>query len=374
MNKAIKYRIYPTEEQKVLFAKTFGCCRKIWNLMLADREHAYRKEKRTINPTPAMYKRLYPYLREVDSLALANVQLDLQDAFRRFFTVKGTGHPVFKSKKHAGCSYTTNNQKGSVRIDTAGNRIRLPKAGMVKAKLHRLPGNDWELKGATVSMTRDGKYYCSVLFEYEKSIIPVCHPERNAIGLDYKSDGFYTDSNGDTCGSPKYFRKSQKALTRAQRKLRHKQKDSNNHRKACRKIAGVHRHIADQRKDFLHKKSTEIANQYDMVCVEDLNMRAMSNKGFGNGKATMDNGYGMFLKLLEYKLADRGKILVRVGKWYPSSQLCHTCGHRNYDIKDLCVRKWTCPVCGTVHDRDVNAAINIKTEGIRLSLTGKTAA
>lgn len=374
MNKAIKYRIYPDKAQRELFAKTFGCCRKVWNLMLATRNDAYRKEKRTVRPTPAMYKEEYPYLREVDSLALANVQLDLQDAFTRFFTVKGTGHPAFKSKKKSRCSYTTNNQKGSVRIDTAGSRIRLPKAGMVRAKLHRLPDDGWKLKNATVSMTKDGKYYCSVLFEYEDNVIPAYHPELNAIGLDYKSDGFYTDSNGEVCGSPKYFRRSQKALTRAQRKLRHKKKDSSNYRKACRKIAGIHRHIANQREDFLHKKSTEIANQYDMVCVEDLNMRAMSNKGFGNGKATLDNGYGKFLDLLEYKLTDRGKVLVRIGKWFPSSQLCNQCGYLDHEVKDLRIRTWICPACGTKHDRDHNAAVNIKREGIRLFLTQETAA
>ena len=370
MNRAIKYRIYPTEEQKVLFAKTFGCCRKIWNLMRADREAAYKQHKAVIKPTPAMYKDAYPYLREVDSLALANVQLNLQAAYRRFFTVKGAGRPVFKSRKKTQRSYTTNNQNGTVSLDIENGTIRLPKAGHVKAVLHRLPKEHWKLKSATISQERDGTYYCSVLFEYEQDVVPVEHPEQNAIGLDYKSDGKFADSDGNVCGSPKFFRKSQERLAKAQRKLRHKDKQSNNYRKAVLRIAKVHRKAANQRKDFLHKKSLEIANQRDLVCVESLNMRSLSNKGFHNGKATMDNGYGMFVDMLEYKLADRGKVLVRIDKWYPSSQLCSCCGTVHPEIKDLKIRKWTCPDCGAEHDRDHNAAINIRNEGIRQYLVG----
>lgn len=368
MNRAIKYRIYPNDDQRELMMKTFGCCRKVWNLMLADRETAYKHDGSMLKPTPAMYKDEYPYLREVDSLALANVQLDLQDAYKRFFTVKGAGHPKFKSRKHAKLSYTTNNQKGTVAL---GDKvIRLPKIGLVRAKLHRMPKTNWMLKAATISMSRDGKFYCSVLFEYDKDIVPVPHPENNAIGLDYKSDGLYASSNGEISGSPKYYRKGQDRLTKAQRKLRHKDKSGNNYRKACIKIAKEHRHIANQRRDSLHKKSAEIANQYDIVCVEELNMRSMANKGFGNGKATLDNGYGMFLDMLEYKMHDRGKQLIRIDKWFPSSQICSCCGTIHLEVKDLSVRKWVCPDCGTEHDRDINAAINILNEGIRLFLEG----
>ena len=364
MNKAIKYQIYPTEDQKVLFCKTFGCCRKIWNLMLASREEAYKADKTVLKPTPAMYKNEYPYLREVDSLALANIQLNLQEAYMRFFTAKGTGRPKFKSKKHSRNSYTT------VAIDTSANTIKLPKIGKVKAVLHRVPDDSWRLKSATVSMTRDGKFFCSVLFEYVADIIELSHPETNAVGLDYKSDGLYVSSDGVVCGSPKYYRKGQKRLTKAQRKLRHKNKNSNNYRKACIKIAKEHRHIANQRKDFLHKKSTEIVNQYDMVCVENLDMKALSNSGFGNGKATLDNGYGLFLDMLKYKLSDRGKQLIRIDKWFPSSQMCSCCGTIHSEIKNLSIREWVCPDCGAFHDRDINAAINIRNEGVRQYLVG----
>ena len=373
MNRAIKYRIYPTKEQETLFRKTFGCCRKIWNLMLFSREEAYKKDRTVVRPTPAMYKDEYPYLREVDSLALANVQLDLWKAYKRFFTVKGTGHPSFKSKKRSRSSYTTNNQNGTVAIDVSSGTIRLPKVGKVKAVLHRLPEDSWKLKSATVSMTGDGKFYCSVLFEYTETVANVPNPEMNAVGLDYKSDGFYVSSDGEVCGSPKYYRKAQARLTKAQRRLRHKEKGSNNYRKACAKVAKEHARIANQRKDFLHKKSAETANRYDMVCVEDLNIRAIANKGFGNGKATMDNGYGMFLAMLAYKLADRGKIFIRIDKWFPSSQVCSCCGSINRDVKDLSIRRWICQACGEEHDRDINAAVNIREEGIRQHLADPAA-
>ena len=371
MKRAIKYRIYPTTEQRSFFLKTFGCCRKVWNLMLHDRSEAYRKDKTFLYPTPAMYKKDYPFLREVDSLALANVQLDLNEAFRRFFRIKGTRYPKYKSRKRARASYTTNNQNGTVSVNVDAGTIRLPKAGHVKAVLHRLPGNGWVVRSATVSMERDGTFYCSVLFETgEAPADPVPSPEQNAVGLDYKSDGLFVSSDGEVCGSPKFYRASQEQRTRAQRKLRHKRPGSRNYEKQKRRVAKVDRHTANQRKDFLHKMSTGIANRYDMVCVESLDMRAMSNRGFRNGKATMDNGYGMFLDMLDYKLADRGKVLIRVGKWFPSSQLCSCCGHRNPETKDLNVREWTCSVCGAHHDRDINAALNIKQEGTRQYTAG----
>ena len=367
MNRAITYRLYPTADQAVLFAKTFGCCRKIWNLMLADREKAYAEDKRKIQPTPAQYKSEYPFLREVDSLALANVQLDLEGAYRRFFSVKGAGHPRFKAKKHGRETYTTNNQDGTVSIRSDTSTIRLPKLGFVKAVLHRLPPEGWELKSATVSRTSSGKYYCAVLF-YAPDPVPeaVCDPTKNAIGLDYKSDGFFADSNGQSPGSPKCYRKSQKSLTKEQRKLRHKVKGSRNYEKQKIRIARKYEKIASQRKDFLHKESTAIAKRYDLVAVESLNMRAMSNKAFGNGTATLDNGWGKFIKMLEYKLQERDKVLVHVDKWFPSSQACNSCGCINPNVRSLNVRKWTCPSCGAVHDRDINAARNILKEGIRM--------
>lgn len=384
MNKAIKYRLYPTTEQITFFMKTFGCCRKVWNLMLADRISCYEQSGTKLNNTPAMYKEAYPYLREVDSLALANVQLNLNAAYNNFFRDKKIGFPKFKSAKHSHRSYTTNNQKGSVTL--CDKAIKLPKLGAVKAKLHRKPKADWKLKSVTVSMESDGKFYASVLFEYED--VPFTVPVSDkAIGLDYKSDGLYMDSNGNIGSNHKYYRESYTKLCKAQKKLSHMIEaniigykagskggrvpiyrkplsECKNIIKQKLKIAKISRHIANQRLDNLHKKSTEIANLYDVVCVEDLDMKAMSNKGFGNGKATLDNGYGMFLNMLEYKLFDRGKHFVKIGKWFPSSQQCNYCGNRQKLA--LSIRTYICPFCGTVIDRDYNAAINIKNEGLRL--------
>lgn len=367
-NKAIKYGLYPTEEQAVFFAKTFGCCRKIWNLMLLDKIEHYKQTKTFGKQTPAMYKKEYPYLKEVDSLALTNVQLHLQQALQnRFQNKKKFGFPKMKSKKTARKSYTTNNQKGTIAIE--GSYIKLPKVGKVKIKIHREPSADWELKSATISQDRDGKYYVSVLFSYESEKIYVEKASENAMGLDYKSDGLYMDSNGKKGDMPKYYRKNQKKLAQEQRRLSRKQgarkgeEKSNNYRKQQKKVAKIQKKTANQRKDTLHKKSTEIANQYDIVCVESLNMRAMSNKGFGNGKATLDNGYGLFLQMLEYKLSDRGKYLVKVSKWYPSTQLCSCCGKKKK--LELEERIYECS-CGMRMDRDYNAAINIKREGLRI--------
>jgi putative transposase len=372
-NRAIKYRIYPTYEQSKLFAKTFGCCRKVYNLMLAYQIERYQSTGKFGSVTPARFKKEYPYLKEVDSLALANKQLDLQRAFRSCFSKsrkKKNGFPKFKSAKHSRKSYTTNNQNGTISI--SGNAIRLPKNGWVKAVIHRKPEQEWNIKSATVSQESDGSYYISVLFAFPDAVNDYAADLRNAIGLDYASNGLYTDSNGNSGSNHKYYRESHAKLARAQRRLsrmtgsRKHEAKSNNYMKQLRKINKIHRHIANQRKDNLHKLSTEIANLYDVVCVESLNMKSMSNKGFRNGKATLDNGYGMFLSMLEYKLQDRNKYLVKADKWYPSSQICSSCGYKNPMLKDLTIRKWDCPVCGSHHDRDENAAKNILLEGLRI--------
>ena len=373
MNKAFKYRIYPTNEQSVMFSKTFGCCRKVYNLMLADKIKSYEATGKFVTVTPAKYKAAYPYLKEVDSLALANVQINLQNAFRNRFSKnrkKKSGFPKFKSMKHSRRSYTTNNQKGTVAI-IDNKYIKLPKIGKVKAKIHRQPEDEWSLKSATISRDRDGKYYASVLFEYVVNKSAYVADMTNAIGLDYASDGLFVDSNGNIGSNHKYYRESHEILAKEQRRLsrmkgsKKGEEKSSNYLKQLKRVNKIYRHIANQRLDNLHKISTEIANQYDVVCVESLNMRTMSNKGFGNGKATLDNGYGMFLDMLEYKLSDRNKYLVKVDKWFPSSQICHCCGSLHHEMKDLSVRTMKCS-CGLTIGRDQNAAINIKNEGLRM--------
>ena len=370
MNISIKYRLYPDEEQKVYFAKTFGCCRKIYNLMLADKISLYKSSKTFGRHTPAMYKDIYPYLKEVDSLALANVQMHLQTAFKNCFSKKRktkNGFPKFKSAKRSKKSYTTNNQNGTVNLGK--NCIKLPKVGKVKAVIHRTPEDSWILKSATVSQDSAGDYFVSVLFEYEKEITWTSKNSTNALGLNYKSDGLYMDSNGKKAMVHKYYRESHNRLAKEQRKLSRKigskknEIKSNNYLKQLKRVNRIHRHIANQRLDGLHKKSTEIANQYDIVCIEDLNMKAIGNKGFGNGKATFDNGYGMFINMLDYKLSGRGKYLVKVDRWFPSSQICHCCGSiKKLSLKD---RVYRCE-CGYTGDRDHNAAINILNEGLRI--------
>ena len=390
-NIAYKYRLYPILWQTMLFVKTFGCCRKIWNLMLSDKIDFYKSDGLYLYLTPAMYKDDYTYLKEVDSLALANVQLALERAYTAFFSNPKIGFPNFKSRRKTKSSYTTSLVSNNIEI--GDNYIRLPKAGKVKAKIHRRAPEGYKLKSVTVSREKDGSFYASVLYEYSPS---VDHSDKSVeisrIGLDYKSSGLYVDSNGSSAGMPHYYMDSQKRLKKLQKKLSHMieshitgYKTENNKRcpvydkpiseckniqKMKRKIAKLHRHVANQRKDFLQKLSTERTNQYELVSVESLNMRSLANKGFGNGKATLDNGYGMFVDMLEYKQEQKGHYLIRVDKWFPSSQTCSCCGQVNPKVKDLSVRQWICPSCGIKHDRDVNAAINIKKEGFRLLLAG----
>ena len=290
---------------------------------------AYKADGTSLNYNDTAFgltalKRQFAWLKEADSIALQQALRNLDSAYTSFFKKNGS-FPKFKSAKRSRKSYSTINQNGTVTV--INNAVKLPKVGSVKAKIHRLPSEDWKLKSATISMDSDGKFYASMLFEY-KSNVSVISKTGSAIGLDYKSDGLYMDSNGNTGTNHKYFRESHKKLAKAQRKLKHKVIGSKNYRKQQLEINRIHKHIANQRLDNLHKLSTEIANSYDVVCVESLNMRSMSNKGFGNGKATMDNGYGVFLTLLEYKLADRGKHFVKVDKWFPSTQTCSCCGSR----------------------------------------------
>ena len=388
MNRAIKYRLYPTEEQKMFFIKTFGCCRKVYNLMLSDKINEYKESGKFPSVTPAMYKKKYPFLKETDSLALANVQINLQNAFAARFDKKRKSQnrfPKFKSAKRSKRSYTTNNQNGTIRIDD--NKIRLPKVGFVKLRLYRIPEDSWVIKSATISQDNDGKFYVSVLFEFGREITAVPR-SNNAIGLDYKSDGLYMDDQGNIGSEHKYFRKSHKNLAKEQRRLsrmiesnicgyrkgpkggripifKKPIEECKNVQKQKHRIAKIHKHIACQRLDHLHKLSAEIANRYDVVCVENLNMKAMANKGFGNGKATMDNGYGIFLTLLKYKMTDRGKYYIEVDKWYASSQICCDCGRIHPEMKNLSIRKMNCE-CGNQKDRDLNSAINIKREGLRI--------
>ena len=363
MNKAYKFRIYPNAEQQIILTKTFGCVRFIYNQMLSDKINYYEETKQKLNNTPAQYKSKFPWLKEVDSLALANAQMNLQTAYNSFFRNPKIGFPKFKSKKSNRRSYTTNCVNGNISIDNGF--LKLPKVGLVKLKQHRLILSNYKLKSVTISQTPSGKYYASVLFEYENQIQE--QELHDFLGLDFSMHGLYKDSNGNEPAYPRYYRQAEERLKREQRKLSLMQKGSKNCSKQRIKVANLHEKVANQRKDFLHKQSRQIANAYDCVCIENLDMKAMS-QSLNFGKSVTDDGWGMFVTFLKYKLEETGKRLVKVNKFFASSQICNVCGYKNTATKNLSIRAWDCPECGTHHNRDINAAINIRNEGMRLVL------
>ena len=370
--RAIKVQIFPTKEQKALLEKTFGCCRFIWNQMLCDEKRFFDETDKHFVPTPAKYKSVFPFLREVDSLALANVQIDLTKSFAQFFKdPKHYGHPSFKSKKHCRKSYTTNCQYHGDKqtIQLVHKEIRLPKLGIVKANVYRQPMNGWKLKAATVSQSPSGKYFCSLLYEFSVEKPSEVLPMRDTtIGLDYSSPLFYVDQDGQAPGIPHWFRESEDKLALYQKRLSRMEKGSCNYTKQLHKIQVLHEHIANQRKDFAHQESRRIANAYDAVCVEDLNLQNMA-RSLSLGKSTNDNGFGMFRCFLEYKLQEQGKHLIRLDKWFPSSKTCHQCGYVNAELT-IADRTWVCPCCGSALKRDQNAALNIRDAGIEQFYTG----
>ncbi|MBQ9257071.1 MAG: transposase [Acidaminococcaceae bacterium] len=381
----IREEIFPTEEQKQKILQTLGCCRFVYNYMLSRNRKAYGRRKAKVmsryemqNLLPKL-KQVYPWLKDADSQALQHSCQRLSEAYKRFFKTK-KGYPKFRSRKHPVQSYTTN---GLYNRHITKQTIQLPLLGKVRWALKR------DVASVKVSPTiryEDGRFFVSVVVEEERNVSLVAAADNEkAVGLDYKSNSLYVDSNGKCADMPHYYRKAQRRLKRVQKKMSRqieghivghgtkrrpvydcKLSDCKNVQKQRKKLAKLSCHVANQRKDFLHKQSTAIAKQYDVVCVENLNMQSLANKGFGNGKATLDNGYGMFLTFLQYKLEERGKYLVKVDKFFPSSQLCSNCGFRNEEIKDLRIRHWTCPHCGEELDRDINAAINIRNEGLRI--------
>jgi len=361
INKAYKFRLYPNQEQKNMFAKTFGCVRFIYNKMLSDKIDYYKEYKQKLNNTPAQYKKEFKWLNEVDSLALSNAQMNLQTAYKNFFRSPNVGFPKFKSKHKNRMSYITNNQNGSIRIE--GNQIKIPKVGFVKIKLHRKILNNYIIKSCTISKTPSEKYYVSILVEFKYEIPKAVLDTNNFIGLDMDMKHFYTDSNGIRAEYPRYYRQMLDKLKKEQRKLSKCKLGSNNRNKQRCKIAKIYEKITNQRKDFLHKLSNQITNDYDGICIETLNMQLMS-QCLHLGKSVSDNGWGMFTTFLKYKLEWKGKPLIKIDKWYPSSKTCHHCGYVNSKLT-LSDREWICESCGETIDRDWNAAENIRDEGIR---------
>lgn len=370
LNRAIMYRAYPTPEQQVLLSKTFGCVRFVWNHMLMDAQQFWDEAGVFFIPTPAKYKNEFPFLKEIDSGALCNAQLDLKEARKRHREdPKNVGVPTLKSKRKSKMSYTTNvhsyvKKDGQLvkTLELTEDAVHLPKVGFVKIKKHRSPGNGWQLKAATVSCTRSGKYFVSLLYEFEKDIQPIKPTKETSLGLDYSSHDFYVDSNGDVANYPRFYRQSEAKLARAQRRLSRMQFGSHHYDKQLYKVRVLQEHIANQRKNFCHTSSTAIAKQYDAVFVEDINLRGLAGS-LKLGKSTNDNGFGMFRTMLEYKLTSQGKTFAKTDKWYPSSKTCSVCGFIKNDLT-LADRVWTCSACGTTHNRDHNAAINIRNVGL----------
>lgn len=371
MNKSYKYRIYPNKEQQTLINKTFGCVRFVYNQMLAERKSIYEKYKDNKEelknqklPTPAKYKTEFEWLKEVDSYALCNAQMNLQTAYSNFFRDKKIGFPKFKSKKNDRKSYTTNRNEKTNNIRFENNKFRLPKLGLIKIVLHRQIPQNYIINSCTVSKTPTGKYYVSISVEYEEEITPIQPSKDRVLGLDMDMKNLYTDSQGIRAEYPRYYRQMLEKLEKEQRKLSKRKKGGKNRNKQKIKVARLHEKVANQRKDFLHKLSKQLSDNYEAIAIEDLNMKAMSQL-LNLGKSVMDNSWGMFTTFLQYKLGNQGKQLVKIDKWYPSSKTCNDCGYINKELT-LADREWICPSCGSIIDRDYNAAKNIKNEGCRI--------
>jgi len=361
--KAYKYRIYPTNAQAVFFAKTFGCCRFVWNKMLEEKQDAYKKKERIPRPTPAKYKKEFPFLKEVDCFALVAVQNHIGNAFRNHFkNRKQFKIPKFKKKREKQ-SYTTYNTNNSIRVDFEKSLLYLPKLREgVKIELHR--GFDGKIKSVTVSKTNDGKYYAFILIETQNPRNKVVEPKSKACGIDLGLEHFATITND--FGSykvehPKYLRRGEKRLKRLQRSFSRKQKGSKNQEKARLRLARQHVYISNARNDFLHKLSKAIIDENQVVVVEDINVKGLLQSRLA--KSISDSGWSKFLAYLKYKADWYGRTFIQVDRFFPSSKLCHRCGYKNEDLA-LHDRTWCCPACGEIHDRDVNASINLYLVGL----------